>query len=311
MEPLRETGDNGEFEASREKLWGIAYGILSSPEDADDMTQETWLRWHGTDRAAVRRPEAWLVTTLTRLCIDRLRARRSERSDYVGPWLPTPLVDPAPSPAREAEIASELSLAFLVVLERLAPEERSAFLLREVFGAGYAEIAAVLDRSEAACRQVVRRARERVRAERIRFRPSRDEVEALARSFAAAVDADDYDAVMAVLAPDASYVTDGGGKAWAARNIVSGADRVARCVLGVSRKRRGWAGIEERFVVVNGEPGILTYRFGRPIAATAFALVDGRIRSIYRVLNPDKLATIPPLHGAAEDRRPAERGFDA
>jgi RNA polymerase sigma-70 factor (ECF subfamily) len=288
----REEVRSGLFEAQRERLWRIAYGMLSSPDDADDVVQEAYVRWHGVELERVRRPAAWLVTTTTRLCIDQLRARRTERSVYVGPWLPTPIVDPSPPPTHASEVASELSLAFLVLLERLAPEERAAFLLREVFEAGYDEIARVLERSEAACRQVVHRARERVRAERPRFRHSHDELEALTRSFAAAVDADDYEALLEILAPDASYVSDGGGRVRTARNVVRTADRVARCVLGVARKHRERGDRRQRPGLVNGEPGLLDYAGGVLVGAIAFDVVDGRIRGILRVLNPAKLEAV-------------------
>jgi RNA polymerase sigma-70 factor, ECF subfamily len=290
------------FQRHRDRLWGIAYGIVASPEDADDIVQEAYLRWHRTDSATIRQPEAWLVTTTTRLAIDRLRAGQKERSVYVGPWLPTPVVDSNPGTDRSAELDSELSLAFLVLLERLAPEERAAFLLREIFEVGYPAIARTLARSESACRQVVHRARTRLRAGGARYRPSPAELERLARQFSAALDADDYDALIEALAPDAEYVTDGGGKAWAARRVVSGADRVARCVLGVARKRKAAGGIQERFARINGEPGILTFKHGEVIAATVFDLRGGRIRSIYRVLNPGKLCSVPSLPDFDGDR---------
>jgi RNA polymerase sigma-70 factor (ECF subfamily) len=289
----RSEGGSGIFEAQRERLWRIAYGMLSSPEDAEDIVQEAYLRWHGVDRERVRQPAAWLVTTTTRLCIDHLRARRTERSAYVGPWLPTPLVDPSPLPPYASEVASELSLAFLVLLERLAPEERAAFLLHEVFDVGYEEIARVLARSEAACRQVVHRARERVRAQRPRFRPSDDELEALARRFAAAVEADDYEALLEILSPDASYISDGGGKVRTARNVVRTADRVARCVLGVARKHRAHDDREWRLGRINAEPGLLAYTGGVLVAAIAFDVLHGRILGILRVMNPDKLHAAP------------------
>lgn len=292
--PARNPGDV--FQEHRDRLWGIAYGIVSSPEDADDLVQEAYLRWHGSDRAAIRNAEAWLVTTVTRLAIDRLRARQTERSVYVGPWLPTPVVDPAPTPAHAAEVVSELSVAFLVMMERLAPDERAAFLLREVFEVGYREIARVLKRSEAASRQVVHRARTRVRAEGTRFRPSPAQIETLVAQFSAALDADDYEAMMKLLTPDAQYVSDGGGKAWAALRVVTSADRVARGVLGVARKRRAKGGIQECVCRINGEPGILTYENGVPIAATVLEIRNGRIHSVLRVVNPDKLCTVPPLY---------------
>jgi RNA polymerase sigma-70 factor, ECF subfamily len=281
------------FLRHRERLWGIAYGIVASPDDADDLVQDAYLRWHRTDRAAVRQPKAWLVTTVTRLGIDRLRTRQVERRAYAGPWLPTPLATPAPD--RYAEVAAELSVAFLVLLEKLAPEERAAFLLREVFDVSYGDIARALDRTEIACRQVVHRARTRVRAEGTRFRSSPAELEALSTKFAAAVEADDPDSLLALLAPDASYVADGGGRVMAARRVVNGADRVARCVLGVARKHRLGGRMEDRVATINGARGVLTFRNGEPSSATCFAVRDGLISGVYRILNPDKLHGFPPL----------------
>jgi RNA polymerase sigma-70 factor, ECF subfamily len=289
----REERRGGLFEAQRERLWRIAYGMLSSPEDAEDIVQEAYLRWHGVDLERVREPAAWLVTTATRLSIDLLRARKTERSVYIGPWLPTPLVDPSPPPPYASEVASELSLAFLMLMERLAPEERAAFLLREVFEVGYEEIARTLERSEAACRQVVHRARERVRTDRPRFPHSPDELEALTRRFAAAVEADNYGELLEILAPDASYVADGGGKVRTARKVVRAADNVARCVLGVARKHRVRDGREHRLGRINGEPGLLSYVGGKLVAVTAFDVVQGRIHGILRIMNPDKLTSGP------------------
>ena len=171
-----ETADNSDrraaFEAQRGRLWGVAYRMLGSRADADDMVQEAYLRWHGMPTAEVRMPEAWLVTTTTRLCIDRLRQLRAEREAYVGPWLPEPLIEEPPAADAATELASDLSMAFLALLERLAPEERAAFLLHDVFEADYDEIAATLGKSEAACRQIVSRARRRVREERPRVQVS-------------------------------------------------------------------------------------------------------------------------------------------
>ena len=212
------------------------------------------------------------------------------------------MVDPTPPPDRSAETASELSLAFLVLLEKLAPEERAAFLLREVFDVPYPHVARVLERTEAATRQMVHRARTRLRADRTRFHGSPEELEQLAARFTAAVAADDYEALLEILAPDASLSSDGGGKVWAARRIIRTADRIARCLLGVARKARIVGGIEERIVRVNGEPGVLTLRDGRVLAVTTFAAEDGRLREIFRVLNPDKLRAVhtsPTCHSGA------------
>lgn len=291
------------FQQHRDRLWAIAYGILGTTDDADDIVQEAYVRWHLADRDTVRSSEAWLATTVSRLCIDRLRTRQAERKAYVGPWLPTPLVSVTPPPDRAAEVASQLSLAFLLLLERLAPEERTAFLLREVFDVSYPELSRVLGRSEPACRQVVHRARERIRRGRSRFRASAAEREALVERFAAAVHADDYRELFAILDPEASLVTDGGGKVWAARRVVRGADRVARAILGAARKR-GRAVVERR-AWVNGQPGIVTYLDAAPVAATVLVVEYDRILAVYRVLNPDKLRGVPGLEPERSCATPA------
>jgi RNA polymerase sigma-70 factor (ECF subfamily) len=173
--------------------------MLGSRADADDMVQEAYLRWHGAPTAEVRTPEAWLVTTTTRLCIDRLRQLRAEREAYIGPWLPEPLVEEPPAADAATELASDLSMAFLALLERLAPEERAAFLLHDVFESDYDEIAAALGKSEAACRQIVSRARRRVREERPRVQVSHAARERLVESFMRAIELRDRDALVALL----------------------------------------------------------------------------------------------------------------
>lgn len=281
------------FQAHRARLWRIAYGIVATPEDADDLVQEAYIRWHRTRHDEVRQPEAWLVTTITRLGIDRLRALQTQRKLYEGPWLPAPVFETASDTSRAAEVGSELTLAFMALLERLAPEERAAYLLREVFDAEYGEIARVLDRSESACRQVVHRARARVRGGPRRFAASAREVEDLAARFSQAVEADDYESLITLLTPDARYITDGGGEVWAALRPVQGSGRVARCILGVARKRLSMGeSVEERIGRINGEPGLLSYADGEIIAATAFEVEAGRISGILRVLNPGKLRNL-------------------
>jgi RNA polymerase sigma-70 factor, ECF subfamily len=175
-----------EFERVRRKLFGLAYRMLGARADAEDVVQEAYVRWHQTGRETAGNPEAWLTATATRLAIDRLRRLKTEREAYVGPWLPEPLLHDAPSPERGVELASDLSVAFLVLLERLAPDERAAFLLHEVFEVGYGDIASILGRTEAACRQVVHRARERVRGDRKRFDADHSARSRLLRTFAAA-----------------------------------------------------------------------------------------------------------------------------
>src|SRR5688500_11520884 len=191
------------FQQHTPRLYGIAYRMLGSRADAEDVLQEAYLRGHQADTEGVQTPEAWLVTTVTRLCIDRLRAARVEREAHVGPWLPEPLLtgDAAP-PDRRAELASDLSIAFLVLLERLAPDERAAFLLHEVFDCGYAELARILGKREAACRQMVHRARLRVRRDRPRFTVSESARTALLNRFVTAVHAHDQEALLALFAED-------------------------------------------------------------------------------------------------------------
>lgn len=279
------------FETLRSRLFGIAYRMLGAVEDAEDVVQEGYLRWHRADPATIQTPEGWLVSVVTRLAIDRLRQRIAERERYVGEWLPEPLyADPGPPPDRKSEIASDLSMAFLVLLERLAPEERAAFLLREVFDVDYDEIARVLEKALPATRQLVHRARERVRTERARFEVEPAVSGALLERFLAALAADDREGVLAILDEGATWVSDGGGKVSSATRIVEGADRVASLLLGWERKGKGM--VEHRPVLINGEPGFLSVYEGKVFAATSVAVVDGRITAVYRILNPDKLGRV-------------------
>ena len=192
------------FETHRQRLFSLAYRLLGSPADAEDVVQEAWLRWHGADRDGIRDPEAWLVTAATRLGLDRLRAAKSARTDYIGPWLPEPLsIGLAPDPAEAREIAGEVSLAFLALLERLGPEERAAFLLKEAFDYDYAVIGEWLGHTEANCRQLVHRARERLRAGRPRFAVPRERHQHLLQRFMEASQNGDRAAITALLADDA------------------------------------------------------------------------------------------------------------
>lgn len=280
------------FEHMRGRLFGIAYRMLASVEDAEDVVQEAFLRWHRADATSVESAEGWLVAVVTRLSIDRLRRLTTEREAYVGRWLPEPVAVEPPAPDRHAELASDLSMAFLVLLERLAPDERAAFLLREVFGAGYAEIARVLERSEAACRQVVHRARERVRDERRRVGVPVDVKAQVVERFVSALEREDEAAVLALLADDALWVSDGGGKAAAVREVVTGAARVARLAIRFQRLGRGR--VEHRVAWINGEPALLTLFEGRTLFTTSLATDGERITAVYRVLNPDKLRRVGP-----------------
>jgi RNA polymerase sigma-70 factor, ECF subfamily len=277
------------FEALRGRLFGLAYRMLGSRADADDIVQEAYVRWHEVDHQRIESPEAWLVTTTSRLAIDRLRRLRTEREAYVGPWLPEPIVTHAPPPDQNLDLAADLSIAFLTLLERLAPDERAAFLLHDVFDVGYGQIASVLERSEAACRQVVHRARERVRGDRKRFDVTESAKASLLQKFMTALEARDEPALVSLFAPDATWTADGGGKTGAAPHPILGADRIARLVLGL--RDRFWA--VDRTVelaTVNGETG-LCIRDGDRMTATLSIATDGRqILAVYAVVNPDKLS---------------------
>lgn len=282
------------FQDLRPRLFGIAYRMLGAVEDAEDVVQEAYLRWHHAP-AAVRSAEAWLVAVVSRLSIDRLRRAATERAAYAGHWLPEPIANPAGAdvpPDRATELASDLSMAFLVLLERLAPEERAAFLLREVLDAGYDEIAAALEKSEAACRQLVHRARERVRRDQRRFRAPAAAKERLLDRFLTALATEDREALVSLLADDVSCVADGGGNAPAIRQVVTGVERVVKLLLGLERQGRGR--VEHRIVRINGEPALLTLSGGRTLFTTSFDSDGERIFAVYRVLNPRKLRHVGP-----------------
>ncbi len=277
-----------QLERHRARLFGIAYRMLGSVEDAEDVVQEAFLRWHQTDSATIRIPEAWLVAVTTRLSIDRLRHAASEREHYTGNWLPEPIAtDPAFAPDRQTDLASDLSMAFLVLLERLAPEERAALLLRDVFDSSYEEVARVLEKSEGACRQLVHRARTRVRGDHARFPVAAETRERLLEQLLSALRADDKNAVLALISDDATWTSDGGGKVPATRRVVHGADRITRMLLSLERKGLGL--ISHRVEWINGEPAIATYFEGRVVFTTSIVTDGERLVAFYRVLNPDKL----------------------
>ncbi len=281
-----------DLERHRPRLFAVAYRMLGEVHDAEDLVQETFLRWHRAPRRDVVSPEAWLVSVVTRLAIDRLRRRATEREAYPGPWLPEPVGRdrPVPSPDRHAELASDLSMAFLVLLERLAPEERAAFLLREVFDNPYADIARVLGKTEEATRQTVHRARRRVRSERVRFPVSSDVTDRLLRRFLTALEADDEEALLAVIAPDATFTSDGGGKVTAARNVIHGADRIVRLLRGIERKYD--RPFTYRIAPLNGEWALVQYLGAVPFSVSFIGTDGERITAVYRVLNPDKLGAV-------------------
>jgi RNA polymerase sigma-70 factor (ECF subfamily) len=282
-------GASTAFEAVKPRLFGLAYRMLGSRAEAEDVVQEAYLRWHQADETIIRNSEAWLVTTATRLAIDRLRALKAEREAYVGPWLPEPLIgSPPPPPDRDVELSSDLSIAFLVLLERLAPEERAAFLLHDVFDCGYAEIAGLLGKSEAASRQIVHRARGRVRGEQQRFHTTEAARVRMLKTFVAAVEARDEQTLLQLLAPDATWTADGGGKAAAVPHPIEGAPAIVKLLLGL-QKRFAREGVTMHLGSINGETGLLI-NLGDRVGAAVTIVTDGeRITSAYAIVNPDKL----------------------
>lgn len=286
------TDDINAFDALRPRLFSIAYRMLGTRADADDVVQDAWLRWHGTGQAGVQSPEAWLVTVTTRLALDRLRTRKVERETYTGWWLPEPLVElDEHTPESAAERASDVSVAFMWVLERLAPEERAAFLMRQVFDQDYADIAAMLNKSEASCRQLVHRAQARVQQERPRFEVPKDAHRDLLARFMQAAAHGDRAAMKAMMSDDVQLVADGGGKVNSFQHILHGAGRVAGVYWALENQNPSQ--VAYRAAIVNGEPGLLRYVGGRIESAQSFIIDAGRIVAVFIMRNPDKLTTVP------------------
>jgi RNA polymerase sigma-70 factor, ECF subfamily len=289
------------FEPYRRRLLGLAYRMLGSMTDAEDAVQETYLRWHGTDRNEVSDPRAFLMTTTTRICLDMLTPARARREEYVGQWLPEPVVDTAAlAPDSRTELAEDLSIALLLTLDRLSPLERAAFLLHDVFDFSFSEVASGLDRSEAACRQLAARARAHVRAARrrgataaaARSGESDAKHRQLLSAFVAATQSGDLNALTELLASDVRFVTDGGGKVRAALEVVEGAERVAQFLVDATRKRPGawWRDdFTLRFATINGLPGVIVDAPEGPVQTAAFEIDGNVIRALYVVRNSDKL----------------------
>lgn len=280
------------FAGLRARLFSTAYRMLGSRADADDVVQDAWLRWQNADHAGLRSAEAWLITVATRLALDRLRERKAERESYPGCWLPEPLVEVEENtPESAAELASDVSLALLWTLERLSAEERAAFLLRQAFDQDYGDIASLLGRSEASCRQLVHRAQEKVREERPRFQPSPDAHRALLGAFMQAAGRGDREAMKALLAPDVALISDGGGKIPSFHRILHGAGRIAGLFWSLEHRHPG--NVHYRLVRINGEPGLLRYIEGRLESAQSFSMQEDRITAVFIVRNPDKLTGVP------------------
>lgn len=283
------------FEEHRPVLTGVAYRMLGRVADAEDVVQEAWLRWSGADRSDVREPRGYLVRVTTRLAIDRLRHIQARKEAYVGPWLPEPYVtdfaDTVPDAAERAVLADSVSLAVLVVLESLSPLERAVFVLREAFGYPYADIAATLDRSESAVRQLAGRARRHVQEKRPRYEVDPAQQRDLTERFLAASAEGDLEGLMALLAPDVRLVGDSGGRAQAPLRVIESADKVGRFVVGAARK--GVPGVVSfRFLEVNGGAAALVLSDGKPDSVFQMDVADGRIQCVYVVRNPEKLLSL-------------------
>ncbi|MET7827699.1 RNA polymerase sigma-70 factor [Streptomyces sp. NPDC005386] len=287
-----------EFEELRPLLFAIAYRVLGSVTEAEDAVQETWLRW-AASTTRPRSARAYLAAVVTRISIDVLRSARVKREEYVGPWFPEPLLeDPYEDPERSAELADSLSMAALLLLERLSPLERAVFVLREVFGFGFGDIATAVGRSDAACRQLAVRARRHMDAGRPRFEVDRRAREELAGRFFDAFREGDVDGLRELLAEDARLVGDGGGKAPQLMGGVSGADNVAR-LLAAFAPGFDRVGVTLRQHEVNGLPGaVLCDRDGRVVGIWSLETLDGRIVTIRSVMNPDKLTHMGPVADA-------------
>ncbi|MGW7088474.1 RNA polymerase sigma factor SigJ [Streptomyces sp. NPDC054871] len=282
------------FEEHRPVLMGVAYRMLGRVADAEDVVQESWLRWSAADPSQVREPRAYLVRITTRLAIDRLRHVQSRRESYVGQWLPEPLVTDygprVPDTAEQAVLADSVSIAVMVVLESLSPLERAVFVLREAFGFPFSEIALTLDRGEPAVRQLAARARKHVDEGRPRYDVDPDERRDLTERFLAAAAGGDLDGLMTLLAPDVRLVGDSGGKAKAPLRVIETADKVGRFLGGAAR--RGvpeGAELEARFIEVNGASSVLFLVDGKPHSLFQLDVADGQITNVYIIRNPDKL----------------------
>jgi RNA polymerase sigma-70 factor (TIGR02957 family) len=287
--------DEQAFVEHRKLLFAIAYRILGSAADAEDVVQDAWLKWSAADRGQVADPKAYLSRIVSNLSMERLRSTRRQRETYVGPWLPEPILTSADT-AEDVAAAESVSMAMLVVLETLSPLERAVFVLKEVFDFSYAEIAAAVERSEAAVRQAGHRARNHVQARRPRFGAERGKKRAITERFFAAATGGDINALMQLLAPDVTLWTDGGGKVRQALRPVEGMAKVAAWIAGVTK--RPYEGVEiadmtAGVVDINGGPGIVFSAAGRVIATLTIELdAEGRIATIHNVANPDKLHAV-------------------
>ena len=280
------------FQQHRQRLFGLAYRMLGTPSDAEDVLHDTWLRWHAQDVDALDDPTAWLVTVTTRIALDRLRRAKTERAHYPGPWLPEPLTVDADRPEAQLERAESLTLTFLLLLERLSAEERAAFLLREVFDYSHAETAAMLEISEDACRQRVHRARQRLREDRPRQPlPDTGTQRRLLERFVQALQQPDMPTLLALFAEDAMSVSDGGGLARAILHPLHGAERLARLYMQIALQQQRH-GVHHEIRQLNGTPALLSWQ-GDTLVSASWIDDDGeRITAVHALRHPGKLARL-------------------
>jgi RNA polymerase sigma-70 factor (ECF subfamily) len=281
--------DVAAFETHRRALTGLAYRMLGSRAEAEDIVQDAYLRWHAVDRTVIEEPRRYLGTVVTRLCLDRMKSAQARRELYVGQWLPEPLVDEVLDGEGPDDLTRDISVALMLLLERLSPLERASFLLHDVFGLDFAEVARALGRGEAACRQLAARARAHIEAGRPRFPASREEGHRLAAAFQAAIASGDTQVLARILAEDAVLYSDGGGKRAAALNPIRGADRILRFFSGIARKNPALATIGARPATINGLAGFVMRENDGSIDTMAIEHCDGCIVAIYLTRNPEKL----------------------
>jgi RNA polymerase sigma-70 factor (ECF subfamily) len=277
------------FETHRRALLGLAYRMLGSRAEAEDVVQDAYLRWHAADQATIEQPRSYLGTIVTRLCLDRLKSAQARREIYVGQWLPEPVVDEAFNEPDAHDVAHDISVALIMTLERLSPLERASFLLHDVFGVDFAQIGEVLGRGEAACRQLAARARTHVQSSRPRFTVSPEDGRRLAVAFQQAVASGNVQMLTSLLAEDAVLHSDGGGKRPAPLQPIYGVDKILRFFAGVRRKNPDMASIEMRSATVNGLAGLIMREVDGSLATMALETREGRIVAIYLTRNPEKL----------------------
>jgi RNA polymerase sigma factor (sigma-70 family) len=279
------------FQQQRPRLLGLAYRMLGTPADAEDVLHDAWMRWDAQDKNRLDDPEAWLVSVTTRLALDRLRHAKVERAHYTGPWLPEPLIDTSEQPEEHAERAETLTLSFLVLLERLSAEERAAFLLNEVFDYSHAETAAMLGITEETSRQRVHRARQRLRQDRPRYTTDTQTQRHLLERFAAALEQPSEENLHALLAADAVHVADGGGAVTATLRPLHGAERIARLYMQIHLMEQGHR-VQRHLQVLNGAPALLTWVDGKLVTVMWIESEEDRIVSLQVLRNPAKLARL-------------------